>query len=390
MPYCRSLLALCAFAGLAVADDVQVLNGKPVSGSITSIDDSQLILKTNTGPVTLPLAQVLMVQIGDIKKLDPAVKFTDVVLNDGTVLHCKSVALQGKEVELSLLSGTVLKVPLTLLVSFVHEANNQPLARKFEELAGKRVNFDRIVILRDGQLSTLDGTLGEVKGKTISFRSALNNNIIDVAIERLHGVIFFRALAPAGANPVCRVNDINGNTITAVKLAHDGKNLKLTTTTGLEMVLPNDVLSSLDFNLGKQTFLSDLTPTKVIEKSGIGLVHAFKKDVNLDGESIYLDKPYAKGLSMHAYTDIEYNLAGKFKEFRGTLGVDLRTGSESQPKVTIYLDGVSVFSGTVTAQNVQPINMNVKGAKTLRIVVSSRNELDLYDHVTFADALVSQ
>ena len=58
--------------------------------------------------------------------------------------------------------------------------------------------------------------------------------------------------------------------------------------------------------------------------------------------------------------------------------------------MTIYCDDVVVFSDTVTAQNVQPVNLNVKGVKVLRIVVSSRNILDLHDHVTLAEAQVSQ
>ena len=65
-------------------------------------------------------------------------------------------------------------------------------------------------------------------------------------------------------------------------------------------------------------------------------------------------------------------------------------GPASQPLVTIYCDGEKRFSETITAKAPRPISLNVKDVGTLKIVVSSRNELDLHDHVTFAEARVSQ
>jgi hypothetical protein len=386
---CGLLCALLIITQSASADEVSSLNGKSVTGVLSSINASDIIIKTDAGPVTLPLSQVLLVKMRDTRPIDPAVKFTNVVLTDDTVLHCKSVAFQGKEVEMTLPSGAVLKVPLTSVASFVREAHNQPLVRKFEELVGRKSNRDRIVILKDGQLNTLEGTLGDVKGQTIAFKPE-NSPVADIQLERLHGIIFFRAAPVGAARAICKVNDIEGNTLTAVKLAYDGTSLKVTTTAGNELMLPQEVLANLDFNLGKLTFLSDLVPIKVVEKSGIGLVHSIKRDTNLDGDPILLDKSYAKGLSMHAYTDVEYNLGAKFKEFRGVLGVDPRTGDKSQPKVTIYCDDVVVFSDVLTAKKIQPLNLNVKGVRTLRIVVASKNILDLYDHVTLAEGQVSQ
>ena len=48
------------------------------------------------------------------------------------------------------------------------------------------------------------------------------------------------------------------------------------------------------------------------------------------------------------------------------------------------------FSEVATAKSPKEIALNVKDVTTLRIVVSSRNFLDLHDHATLADARVSQ
>ncbi len=70
--------------------------------------------------------------------------------------------------------------------------------------------------------------------------------------------------------------------------------------------------------------------------------------------------------------------------------MDARTGGDSHALVTIYCDGEKRFAETVTVKTNQDIALNVKDVNTLRIVVSSRNFLDLHDHATLADARVSQ
>jgi hypothetical protein len=392
VPIRYSLLALLAIVPALAADDLIALNGKNISGSIAAITNTDVTMKTDAGPVATPMAQVLAINLRNVKPLDPAAKYTDVHLLDDTVIHCKDVEFQGKDVALSLFSGTVLKVPLASIITVVRDGQNRILARKFEDVAGKKLKRDRIVILRDGDLNVLEGTLGEVnaKDKTVQFKSEVNGTLVNIPLERLHGMVFYRpdvAAEPA----MCKVLDVDGNMLIAAKLAHDGTKLVMTTTLGHQLTLPAEVLAKLDFNMGKLTYLSDLEPAKVVEKSGIGLVNRFRRDVNLDGEPIILEgNTHAKGLSLHAYTELEYNLAGKFKDFKAILGVDVRTGSDSQAKVAIYCDGAEVFSETITPGKVRPLALNVKDVTTLRIVVRSRDFLDLHDHVTFADARVNQ
>jgi hypothetical protein len=142
--------------------------------------------------------------------------------------------------------------------------------------------------------------------------------------------------------------------------------------------------------MGKLAFLSDLVPTKVVESSAAGLIVTHRKDVNLDGEPIVLDRQYAKGLSLHAHSELEYDLKGKYKKFSAVLGVDPRVGSDSQPKVTIEVDGRVKFSEVITAKAVVPVNIDVNKGSSIRIIVASRNFLDLHDHVTIANPRLTQ
>lgn len=393
----RTMLKLVAFnsvllfASVALADDLRTVDGKTVSGSVSRINDSEIVLKTDAGEVATPFKQVLALDLQKPRGVD-LVKYIDLRLIDDSLLHCRSVAFKGKELEATLPSGLVLKLPSASVVMLRHDAGAKDLQKKWDELVSPRVKRDRIIILRDGELNVLEGLLGEAdaEGKTISFKREGTDVAVGVLLDKVHGLVFWRPDPPVDT-PICKVIDLDGNALHAVKLAYAADTLTIQTPFGAKVPLKNDQIARLDFNFGRLTYLSDLDPAKVLEKSGIGLVVRYKKDLNLDGEPIFLDgKQFGKGLSMHAHTELEYNLAGKYKDFKGILGVDTRIAADSQATVTIWCDGEKRFSSVVTAKEQKPLAVNVKDVQTLKIVVASRNFLDLHDHVTIADARVSQ
>ena len=114
---------------------------------------------------------------------------------------------------------------------------------------------------------------------------------------------------------------------------------------------------------------------------------------NSNGDDITLqDKKYDKGLSMYAGVELEYDLAGKYKDFKALLGVDSSIAEEGQGKVTVtnYCDREKRGTFEVSTKAPTPISTNVKGVTTLRIVVSGSNFTNYSGHATLANAQVSQ
>jgi hypothetical protein len=385
------LVLLLLPVSLSAADELRALGGKSISGSLVDISDTSIRFQTDAGIEEVPLSQALTLDLRPVKGIPPGIQTTAVRLLDDTMLSCQSVTFKGNNVELTLPSGAQVATPISFLVWMVRDANNPITRKKFDDLLTQKSRRDRIVILRDTDLSALEGTLGDVDamGTTIQFRRD-GADAIGVLFERLHGLIFYRTDVPT-ATPLCRVVDTDGNSLAAVSLTLNSEGqCALTTSFGAKVILKRESLAKLDFNIGKLTYLSDLEPAKVMERSGIGLVTHYRKDTNLDGEPILLDKQYAKGLSLHAHTELTYNLAGKYKDFKAHLGVDARTGGDSRARVAIYCDGDKRFDEVVSVKRQKDIALSVKEVGTLRIVVSSRNFLDLHDHATLADARVSQ
>lgn len=391
LPY-RILLSVAAIACLVsdtAADELKTLSGKSHTGTVTALNETGVDIKTAEGTQNVPLKEVLALDLRPIK--DPTGKFTEIRLLDDSVLRAGKVAYPGKNVDITLLSGASVQVPLSAIVSIVQDPLSPQLRDKWDKVFKERVKRDRVVIYRDGELNTLPGTFGDLLPKEGKIQFKVEGaGDLELPLDNLHGLIFYRTDIPQ-EQPICKVFDTTGNGLAALKVAYDGKSYAVTTTFGVRLALKADVVASLDFNMGKLTYLSDMTPMKEVQRSGAGLITKYKKDTNLDGEPIVLEtKQYAKGLSMHAHTELEYNLGGRYKEFKALAGVDLRVGGESQAVVKIYCDGTLQFERTVTAKGLQPIGFSVKDVQTLKIVVASRNFLDLHDHVTLADARVTQ
>jgi hypothetical protein len=379
---------------VVAADELRTVDNKSYSGTLESLDDKEVAIKTAEGLVKKSLDNVLALDLKQVMGIPPGTSYIEVRLVDETVLLCTGIAIKGKEMEVQLHSGQELKLPLTSVVAILRGAEEGKVRKAFDAFVDERVKYDRLVVVKEGVVNNLDGTLGEVdaKGETIGFKDK-DGNVFPkgVGLSKLRGLIFYRE-APANLQPICMVYDVSGTAIAANKVvARDNDLIVTTTIPKVTLTLARDKIARFDYNMGKLTFLSDLTPSKILEQSAVGLIVTHRKDVNLDGDPIVLGtQGYTKGLSLHAHTELEYNLKGKYKKFTAVVGVDPRIGGDSQAKLTIEVDGHEKFSKVITAAETVDLNIDVTKANAIRIIVTSSNFLDLHDHVTIAAPKVTQ
>jgi hypothetical protein len=398
MPVLRTLFALLVCTCLADAAELRTLSGKTVTGDLVAITDQDVSIRTDKEVVKTPLADVLALDLRAVRPVSGATKRTEVRLLDDSLLHCSELMFKGNQVALKLLGGQEVQLPLGSIVSIFRDAQDPQLHKDWEKILTSKAKRDRAVLIRGGELNEIEGTFGDVDpdGKKIQFRVD-GGKIIPASLDNLRGLIFYR---PTGAaeSPKCLVYDTDGNTLAAAKVALEGDKFQVTTAAGARIAYKSQALARLDYNMGKLTYLSDMEPAKVVERLfGDPLAH-YRRDQNLDGQKLLLaGQEHAKGLAVHAHTELEYTLGGKYKEFKAVLGVDSRAEAESQSLVralvTIECDGDKRFSKVITAKTVEPIALNVRDVNRLRITVQSAdpgNVLNSYDYVALVDARVSQ
>ena len=108
-----------------------------------------------------------------------------------------------------------------------------------------------------------------------------------------------------------------------------------------------------------------------------------------DGHTISLrGVTYAKGLGVHANSEVDVNLGGKYATFQSDLGIDDEVNGAGTVDFQIYADGVLLYDSGRVKGNVPALhaNVNVAGKNLLRLVVTDAGDGNAYDHADWAGA----
>jgi hypothetical protein len=397
------LLVLFFGTSRAWADEpvkLRTLAGKTIEGDLVSLSDKEVVLRAKTGILATPLTDVLDLAFPAAPAPPADSRYGDLELTDGSILHCSQILVPRDQFEAKLLSGPSVHGPLKAVLSFLGEAEDPKVREEWRGFVAKKTNQDLLAV-RDaqGKVNVLDGTFGngDEKGTSIEFELAAGAKR-QLSLTRIHALSFVRAPDRSAPAPTCKVFDTSHNVLVAARTSLSGENLDTTTASGATARLPLSQVARLDFSLGKLAYLSDLDPVKVVESLNVEGVNHYRRDKNLDDGPLRLvtrteertePTTFSKGLALHAYTELTYDIGGQYKEFQAIFGVDPAVGGDSNVKITIEGDGHELLSTEVRRKdNPRPVTCNVAGVRLLRIVVSPLNLLDLGNHLNIVDAKV--
>jgi parallel beta-helix repeat protein len=110
-----------------------------------------------------------------------------------------------------------------------------------------------------------------------------------------------------------------------------------------------------------------------------------------DGRTLSIDGvTYVKGLGVHSYSDLRWNLGGQCTAFAAVAGIDDEAGSRGSVIFQVYVDGVLRYdSGPVHSWTpAQSIWLDISGANELALIVTDAGDSGADDHATWADARV--
>ena len=139
---------------------------------------------------------------------------------------------------------------------------------------------------------------------------------------------------------------------------------------------------------GQAVYVSDLTPTQATNGWGpVELDSSNGEQPAGDGNPITFNGiVYAKGLGVHAASDVRYNLAGGYRRFISDIGLDDEKTAGSVI-FRVYGDSVLLYdSGVMTGTSVtKTVDVDVTGFQVLRLVVDTNGSTNS-DHADWADA----
>ena len=219
-------LLVCATLGVAEPAKVRTLAGKEYQGELLSLDGAGLAIKVKDNgkdvEVKVPLAEVLDIDLQATAA--PANKYVDVELIDGTLLHCGQMSLVNGELDLKLVAGHELKVPIAAVSYILNNAEDKESRAEWKRLLGKQSTRDFIAVKKEGVSNTLEGTLrtGDAQGRTIGFEPKGSDSEVRVRLDRIHGMSFFRKREGNRGDPLCKLTDTSGNVLVVTKIAVAG------------------------------------------------------------------------------------------------------------------------------------------------------------------------
>jgi hypothetical protein len=277
-----------------------------------------------------------------------------------------------------------------------------------EKMLSRKTNRDLLGLRNEaGVLNAVAGTFGDAdeKGETIEFLQVVKKDGKDetvrreVPIARPAGLYFQRGANPMAKPVACRLNDTSRNLVFASEVTRTPEGVTIVTSCGATIKYALDKVARMDYSAGKLSFLSLMPPASVSETLDGDKDKAYRhgRDANLEGGKIRLGGiEYKSGLSLHATTELVFDLDGDYRELKGMVGIDDDIGGDDEPVVLkIYGDETELADWTFTRadkQRVRPLNLIIKDVKKLKIVVTSGDtlRLDVGKHLTLADARVTK
>ena len=113
------------------------------------------------------------------------------------------------------------------------------------------------------------------------------------------------------------------------------------------------------------------------------------ENASLDGHALSINGiKYAKGLGVHAPSDIRYALGATCSAFTAVVGIDDEAGTAASTVFQVYKDGVKIYESPLMRKGsaAQNLNLPVTGASELRLVVTDGADGANSDHADWADA----
>ena len=250
--------------------------------------------------------------------------------------------------------------------------------------------------LRNGDI--LRGTLERLTPASgpIRFKPAGDAAAKSFDLNKIAALAFDPSLSrvklPAGQH--FRIVSKSGSRLTLASASFDGTTFTGATSTGAKFTMPQSDLVALDTIGGKVAMLADRkTKSQKIEPYGsVSWPLAPNRSVReaaLRLNTVHGDETFDRGLGMHSQTTVTYDLAGKYRTFRSTVGLDSHSGRKGAVDVRILVDGkeqaISGLKG-LTADAAVEIRLDIVGAKELTLIVDYGPGGDVQDDVNWADA----
>lgn len=354
-----------------------------IRGELLALDASPAVTLSVGGKARrIACSDLLELRFRDAKP-SPRAADVAVVLRDGGVIRGALRGGGGRAVAIESAVYGKVECPLSAVARI-----DFPAAKGASLPVGAAVKSDRLFLLSD---EVVEGTVESLDEGKVVFRSAQLGKI-DVPFDRIRSIAF-AAEAAAPKKPTQGVVAIVHTDDASVVRGRLGPladgTLRLEAAFGAKLLPQLARVLRIEFRGGRLVYLSDLEPAEVKETPFFDIVWRHRRDRSVDGHPLRIGgKTYRKGLGVHTRCQLTYALDGAYRRFIADVGIDEEVGEKGSADVRVLVDGKVKFEKKALTGRAAPlrIELDVTGAKRLTLLADFGPELDICDHVDWANA----
>jgi hypothetical protein len=395
------------------------LDGMAIVGELRSWEPDQVQLSTPEGNKPLATSELLSLAWqtpAAPNKADATAATGQIELIDGSLIPADEFTLSGTQATATLTA--LLPTPektLTVSRQQLAAVRLRPLdsaaANHWREIRDAEVAADVLVLLkRNGKsLDYVEGVLGDVSPRKIEFK--LDGEPLTIDREKVAGLIFYRRQAREDRDPRCILHGRDGLRayVSQAELAHGL--VKIETLSGAGFKWPLDEIHLADFSAGKLLYLSDMEPaserwTPLVglpsdatlaaeygrprrNQSAYGGPLTLRPDDDLALPSDVRTRVFHKGLALRSRTELFYRVPPGFRRFTTIAGIDPSATARGNVRLEIYGDDRLLVEDDIAGlEPPRTIEIDIRGAKRLKILVDYGRNLDTGDWLNLCDAKI--
>lgn len=256
-----------------------------------------------------------------------------------------------------------------------------------EQLAQGPPRQDVLIVTHQDKPLSFNGSLESLRTSGGVFRYH------DRSLEFEAGKAIAVLLAPTRPIPPAAMTCVlaDSGQLAGEMRGNSATHLHLATGSGWTPSIPLAAIRELRFRSTRVTYLSALTPGRAVQRAFFDVPWPARFDAAVTGGPLSLGgRTYARGIGVHAHSELTYELPPAERHLAATIGIDDHVRPRGSVVFKVLADGRPVFdSGPVSgADPPQEVLVELGSATTLTLVVESDRDLDLGDHADWADVRV--
>jgi hypothetical protein len=395
-------------ATLLTADD------KTVTGDLKAFEDGALVIEPKPGETTrIPLADLVQATLTWQERISAAPRHStaqpksaatqanaprwklELANGDRITASLKSWDDNSITFSASTLEDSDVTVPIDQVQALWTPA--EQLAFKARAIGTPATGVDVAYVEKDGDVKAVTGQVTGADQEFLKFKWEGQER--KIRLERLVGLVLSQREQPATPNRdayelfTLSTGELISGNLAGFEKGDGGSGAAfvvkpLVAASAPAFHVPLAKLEKITIKNGAVVWLTDLTPSSVVQTPYFDRLIPYRIDKNLSGGKLALtDGAVDRGIAVHSKCFLAYDIGGRFETFRAKVGFQQDEGKLGRAAIRVVADDKVLWEDPDLKGPARPavLNLDIKGVKTLRLEVDYGKEQDVGDQIVWGE-----